>query len=121
MVTTQQPPTTAAPYTFTPQSVGKAIDSILAVLQGNSEGPHHLEAIDAFRAGKYEVVKRLASTKLDDYLYKALTYLSSAVKLTPNTDTILAEAARAAAKQAEQATLLHLGQAIENALGKAKL
>jgi hypothetical protein len=47
---------------------------------------------------------------------KTLGYLGGALKLTPNTDTILAESARAAADFAKERTLARLGAEIEKAL-----
>jgi hypothetical protein len=71
----------------------------------------------AFQNGDHQTVKRLASTNLSDYYCKALGYLGGALKLTPNTDTILAESARSAADFVKEKTLAQLGTAIANALG----
>jgi hypothetical protein len=60
-------------------------------------------------AGVYQIVKRLAATNISDYYCKALGYLGGALKLTPNTDTILAESARAAADFVREKTLAQLG------------
>ena len=54
-------------------------------------------------------------TASDSYC-RSLAYLGSALKLTPNTDTILAEAARAAADFAKERELARLSQAIHDAL-----
>ncbi|NJO64801.1 MAG: hypothetical protein HC836_43720, partial [Richelia sp. RM2_1_2] len=62
-------------------------------------------------------VKRLASTNLSDYYCKSLGYLGGALKLTPNTDTILAESARAAADFNREKVLSQLGNEIKSALG----
>jgi hypothetical protein len=45
-----------------------------------------------------------------------LGYPGEALKLTPNTDTILAESARAAANLVKEKTLAHLGSEIEKGL-----
>jgi hypothetical protein len=50
-------------------------------------------------------------------LCKALGYLGGALKLTPNTDTILAESARAASDYVREKTLQQLGIEISKALG----
>ena len=56
-------------------------------------------------------------TNLSDYYCKALGYLGGALKLTPNTDTILAESARAAAEVVKEKALARLGAEIADALG----
>ncbi|MDX2245067.1 MAG: hypothetical protein NW224_30690 [Leptolyngbyaceae cyanobacterium bins.302] len=83
---------------------------------GNPESELHSKALTAFQSGDHQTVKRLASTHLSDYYCKALGYLGGALKLTPNTDTILAESARAAADFAKEKTLAQLGAEIEKAL-----
>lgn len=100
---------------LTLEKVQQAVDAILNTL-GNPESNLHAEAYDAFRQGDYQTVKRLASTNLSDYYVKSLGYLGGALKLTPNTDTILAESARAAADFAREKTLQQLGAAIAQAL-----
>jgi hypothetical protein len=95
--------------------VNQAVDAILEVL-GTPEKALHAEAYKAFRQGDYQIVKRLASTNLSDYYCKALGYLGGALKLTPNTDTILAESARAAADFVRERTLRQLGEAIASSL-----
>jgi hypothetical protein len=47
-----------------------------------------------------------------------LGYLGGALKLTPNTDTILAESARSAADFMREKTLVKLGAEIAKALGE---
>jgi hypothetical protein len=101
---------------LTPEQVQSAINAILAVL-GKPQTDLHREAFAAFDRGDHQVVKRLASTNLSDYYCKALGYLGGALKLTPNTDTILAESARAAADFARERTLTQLGVEIAKALG----
>jgi len=95
--------------------VQQAVDAIIEVL-GQPENNLHHEALTAFQSGDHQTVKRLASTNLSDYYCKALGYLGGALKLTPNTDTILAESARSAAEFVKEKTLHQLGAAIANAL-----
>ncbi|NET54911.1 MAG: hypothetical protein F6K47_01490 [Symploca sp. SIO2E6] len=97
------------------ERVNKAISAILATL-GEPETDLHREALAAFHRGDYLVVKRLAATNLSDYYCKALGYLGGALKLTPNTDTILAESARSAADFVRDKTLSRLGTEIAQAL-----
>jgi hypothetical protein len=107
--------TVVTPPALTTEQVQKAVDAILEVL-GQPETNLHSQALNAFNSGDHQTVKRLASTNLSDYYCKALGYLGGALKLTPNTDTILAESARAAADFSREKTLRHLGAAIANAL-----
>ncbi|AFZ61335.1 hypothetical protein H6G54_21275 [Anabaena cylindrica FACHB-243] len=100
---------------LTIERVNQAVDAILDVL-GTPENDLHTQAYTAFSGGDYQTVKRLASTNLSDYYCKALGYLGGALKLTPNTDTILAESARAAADFAKERVLQQLGNAISKAL-----
>lgn len=100
---------------FQADRVQAAVEAILEVL-GNPTNSLHSEAIAAFKAGNHSRVKRLASTNLGDHYCRSLGYLGSALKLTPNTDTILAESARAAADHAREQALLKLGEAIATAL-----
>jgi hypothetical protein len=98
------------------EKVNEAVSAILATL-GEPETELHRDALSAFHQGDYQVVKRLAATNLQDYFCKALGYLGGALKLTPNTDTILAESARAAADFSREKTLARLGLEIARALG----
>ncbi len=100
---------------LTLERVNQAVDAILSVL-GNPESDLHTQALDAFRRGDHSFVKRLAATNLSDNYCRALGYLGGALKLTPNTDTILAESARAAADFVREKTLHQLGTAIAKAL-----
>ena len=100
---------------LTLEKVNQAVQAILEVL-GNPEIELHNKALAAFQSGDHQTVKRLASTNLSDYYCKSLGYLGGALKLTPNTDTILAESARAAADFAKEKTLTRLGAEIEKAL-----
>ncbi|MEH1903299.1 MAG: hypothetical protein V7L04_18250 [Nostoc sp.] len=102
---------------LTLEQVNKAIEAILNVLDVPEPGNDlHAKALSAFVNGDYQTVKRLASTNLSDCYVKALGYLGGALKLTPNTDTILAESARAAADFARERTLCKLGDALAKAL-----
>ncbi|MFK0730854.1 MAG: hypothetical protein ACFKPT_24845 [Gloeotrichia echinulata GP01] len=100
---------------LTLEKVQQAVDAILNTL-GTPESDLHIEAHEAFRLGDYQTVKRLAATNLSDCYVKSLGYLGGAFKLTPNTDTILAESARAAAEFAREKILQQLGAAIAKAL-----
>ncbi len=98
------------------ERVNAAVNAILSTL-GEPGNELHRRALTAFQSGDNQTVKRLASTNLADYYCKALGYLGGALKLTPNTDTILAEAARSAADFTREKTLAQLGAAIAEALG----
>ena len=100
---------------LTLDKVNQAVGAILKTL-GAPESELHSKALAAFQSGDHQTVKRLAATNLSDYYCKSLGYLGGALKLTPNTDTILAESARAAADFAREKTLAWLGTEIENAL-----
>lgn len=84
---------------------------ILKVL-GDPNEPHQKDALDAFNEGNYPTVRRIAATHLDDSFSRSLAYLGSAYKLTPNTDTIVAEACRAAADHVRDRELRILGQLV---------
>ena len=103
------------PTELTLEKVNQAVSAILEVL-GTPKSELHSKALTAFQSGDHQSVKRLASTNLSDYYCKALGYLGGALKLTPNTDTILAESARAAADFVKEKTLNRLGAEIEKAL-----
>ncbi len=100
---------------LTAEKVNQAVEAILNVL-GSPENTLHTEALSAFNHGDHQTVKRLAATNLTDYFCKALGYLGGAQKLTPNTDTILAESARSAAEFAKERVLHQLSTDIANAL-----
>ena len=100
---------------LTLEKVNQAVEAILDVL-GSPETELHSKALAAFQNGDHQTVKRLASTNLSDHYCKALGYLGGALKLTPNTDTILAESARAAAEVVREKTLDRLGAEIGRAL-----
>lgn len=101
---------------ITLEKVNQAVNAILEVL-GTPETELHQKALTAFQSGDHQSVKRLASTNLSDYYVKSLGYLGGALKLTPNTDTILAESARSAADFTKEKALKQLGDAIAAALG----
>ncbi|NJL54507.1 hypothetical protein HC928_04410 [bacterium] len=103
------------PTELTAEKVNQAVQAILDTLE-TPETELHSRALAAFQGGDHQTVKRLASTHLSDYYCKALGYLGGALKLTPNTDTILAESARAAADFVKEKTLARLGGEIEKAL-----
>jgi hypothetical protein len=100
---------------LTLERVQNAVDAIVEVL-GEPQTDLHRDAFAAFERGDHQTVKRLASTNLSDCYCKSLGYLGGALKLTPNTDTILAESAQAAADFAKERTLSQLGAAIAKAL-----
>ncbi|NET03012.1 MAG: hypothetical protein F6K62_16335 [Sphaerospermopsis sp. SIO1G2] len=100
---------------LTIEKVNQAVNAILATL-GQPETELHTRTLTAFQNGDYQTVKRLASTNLSDYYVKSLGYLGGALKLTPNTDTILAESARSAAEFIKEKTLKQLGDAIAESL-----
>ncbi|MBL1201981.1 MAG: hypothetical protein FWK04_23695 [Nostoc sp. GBBB01] len=100
---------------LTLERVNEAVVAILNVL-GIPENDLHRDALSAFDNGDYQTVKRLAATNLSDHYLRSLGYLGGALKLTPNTDTILAESARAAADFVKERTLRQLGDAIATAL-----
>jgi hypothetical protein len=100
---------------MTLERVNQAIEVILETL-GKPESDLHNEAFSAFQRGEYQTVKRLAAINLSDSYCRSLSYLGSALKLTPNTDTILAESARAAADFTREKTLTRLGSEIAKAL-----
>ncbi|BAT56561.1 hypothetical protein NOS3756_55730 (plasmid) [Nostoc sp. NIES-3756] len=100
---------------ITLEKVNQAVNAILEVL-GTPETELHQKALTAFQSGDHQTVKRLASTNLSDYYVKSLGYLGGALKLTVNTDTILAESARSAADFTKEKALKQLGDAISAAL-----
>lgn len=97
------------------RGVNDAVAAILEVL-GKPDTDLHQKALEAFHQADYTAVKRLAATNLADNFCKSLSYLGSAFKMTPNTDTILAESARSAAEFAKEKTLKSLSLKIAKAL-----
>jgi hypothetical protein len=95
--------------------VAVAVDAILEAL-GKPQSAIHVMALSAFKQGRADFIKRLAVGNPSDNFIGALGYLVSAPKLTPNTDTILREAAKTAAAHVADRTLAELGSAIYEAL-----
>lgn len=100
---------------FTTEQIQQAVDAILAVL-GEPETELHKEIMAAVVKKDFDTAKRLAAVNLRDHFCKALGYIGGAYKLTPNTPTILAESARAAAEFAKERTLDRLGAEIKRAI-----
>jgi len=98
------------------ERVQSAVDAILNTL-GSPESENQKRALEAFNRNDQAMVKRLSATNLNDPYIKALGYLGSATKLTPNTDTILAESARATADWVRERTLQSLSCNIGESLG----
>lgn len=102
---------------LTLEKVQQAVNAILKVLvKEDPQSDLHTKALNAFMEGDYQTVKRLAATNLSDNFCRSLGYLGGALKVIPNTDTILAESARAAAEFDKERTLKELGDAIASAL-----
>jgi hypothetical protein len=91
--------------------VQKVVDLILEKV-GSPQTEEQKQALFAFQNGDSATIKRLSVMNLSDNYLKCLGYLVSAPKLTPNTDTILAEAARAAANHVYDQTLETLSEQI---------
>lgn len=96
------------------EKVNAAVNAILSAL-GNPGTPQQKQAFEAFHKGDSATIKRLSLLNLNDNYLKCLGYLVSAPKLTPNTDTILAESARSAAEHAKDVVLSTLGTELGNA------
>lgn len=96
--------------------VDAAVQVILDTL-GEPASEIQTEGLRAFHAGDAALIKRLSVGNLSDNYLKCLGYLVSAPKLTPNTDTILAESARSAAEYVKDKTLTYLSEAVMNTLG----
>jgi hypothetical protein len=95
--------------------VRSAVSLILDTL-GQPQTEAQRMALEAYRADDHATVKRLSTVNLNDPYIKALGYLGSAMKLTPNTDTILSESARSAVDWVKEKTLSELSAALGNAL-----
>ncbi|MBN3948447.1 MAG: hypothetical protein HWQ38_19115 [Nostoc sp. NMS7] len=108
MVTTQ-----ASELTL--EKVTEAIALILEEL-GEPQADAQRQALSAFNSGDHARVKRLSLTYPTDYFCKSLGYLGGALKLTPNTDTILVESIRAAVDHSREVRLQNLGQEISGIL-----
>lgn len=100
-------------YEITAGYVENAVNAILQTL-GDPQTEQQREALQAFHDGDSTTIKRLSLLNLQDNFIKCLGYLVSAPKLTPQTDTILAESCRAAADHVRDLTLVALSGAIGN-------
>ena len=96
-------------------SVERAIALILETL-GEATTPVQESALDAFHREDYGRIKRMSLSMPNEYFLKALGYLGSARKLTPNTDTILVESLRAAADYRREEIAAELGMKIGEVL-----
>ena len=94
----------------------EAVETALLNILGEPVHPHQDDIMYSFKEGDFELVKRIAATHLEDSFSRSLAYLSSAYKLTPNTDTIIAEACRAAADHARDLALQQLGKVVAEAV-----
>ncbi|MBN3993851.1 MAG: hypothetical protein HWQ36_26055 [Nostoc sp. NMS2] len=103
--------TTTSAAGLTLEKVTEAITLILDELGEPQTDAQH-EALSAFNLSDHTRVKRLSLTNPTDYFCKSLGYLGGALKLTPNTDTILAESIRAAVDHSRERRLQNLGQEI---------
>ncbi|WP_088889826.1 hypothetical protein [Leptolyngbya ohadii] len=103
--------TTPGKLEITAAYVQNAVDVILKTL-GEPQTAQQKRALQAFRDGDSTLIKRLSIANLQDNYIKCLGYLISAPKLTPQTDTILAESARSAADHVRDLTLINLSNAI---------
>jgi hypothetical protein len=101
---------------LTAERVGEAVQAVLDEL-GQPQTELHRAALAAFEQGNSALVKRLAVINLSDSYCRALKYLVSAPKLTPNTDTILSEAARSAADFVREQAVARLSDKFSKALG----
>lgn len=79
----------------TAEQAQQSVEVILDLL-GEPTTAIQVEALEAFHIGKPERIKFLSMTNPEDHFCRALNYLVSVPKLTPNTFTILAESLRAA-------------------------
>ncbi len=96
------------------ERVQAAVEAILNEL-GKPATEQQKQALEAFHSGDSATIKRLSLFNLTDNYLKCLGYLISASKLSPNTDTILAESARSAAEHAKDVVLAKLDTKLRNA------
>ena len=96
-------------------SVEKAIALILEEL-GEPTSPVQERALEVFGNEDYAQIKRMSLSMPNEHFLKALGYLGSARKLTPNTDTILVESLRAAADYRRERIAAELGLKISEVL-----
>ncbi len=97
------------------ENVQRAVNAILKVL-GEPVTPLHVSALEAFQQQDEEQIKYLAAAHLNDGYCTTLSYCISALKLSAETATILADAGRAAADFARDRALWDLSWAISVAL-----
>lgn len=114
---TQTPikPPSAPAYTFEADKVQHAIADIIEAM-GDPSSPCEVKALEAFQREEYATVDLIAASHLSNHYCRALGYLGSAVKLSPGTAKILAEAARAAADRIREQALASLSESIDAAL-----
>jgi hypothetical protein len=105
---------TPSKYEITAEYVQNAVNAILKTL-GEPQTDRQREALQAFHEGDSATIKRLSVLNLQDNYIKCLGYLVSAPKLTPQTDTILAESCRSAADHVRDVVLTTLGTELGNA------
>lgn len=94
--------------TLTLEKVQQAVALILDEL-GDPQTEAQQQALQAYNSDDHAKVKRIALMNPTDYFCKSLGYLGGALKLTPNTDTILAESLRAAVDYSREVKLHRLG------------
>jgi hypothetical protein len=94
---------------LTAEKVKTAVNLILEEL-GEPQTDAQRQAIASFNEGDHATVKRLSLVNPTDYFCKSLGYLGGALKLTPNTDTILSESLRAATEHNREIRLQRLGK-----------
>ncbi|OWY64054.1 hypothetical protein B7486_49405 [cyanobacterium TDX16] len=102
---------------LTGDRVQAAVEAILDVW-GEPATEQQKQALEAFHSVDSATIKRLSLFNLTDNYLKCLGYLVSALKLIPNTDTILAESARSAAEHAKDVILATLNTKLENTFVK---
>ena len=100
---------------YTSEQAQQIVELILEQL-GDGETNTQKKALQAFMDKDYEKVKNLSAINLADNFCKSLGYLGGVLKLTPNTATIAAEAARSAAEYKKERTLAQLSSNLENIL-----
>ncbi len=103
---------------ITAEKAQQTVEVILKLLGSPTNGLH-VEALNAFQSGDSERIKFLSMTNPEDHFCRALNYLVSVPKLTPNTFTIAAEALRAAGDHVRSQALLEGGKALAAIFGEA--
>lgn len=100
---------------YTSEQAQQIVELILDQL-GDGETSIQKKALQAFIDKDYEKVKNLSATNLEDNFCKSLGYLGGVLKITANTATIAAEAARSAAEYKKERVLAHFNSNLENIL-----